>query len=197
MAAPFFFCVVQGVKYHIDDGRAFPWRQRGDFMFLGRTLTLASVAILAGCAAPTADFSASDEAAIRDASSQWVETYNRNDWQALSQLFTGDAVMMPPNGEAVVGRDAIAAWEAEFETGFRIAFAIDEIEGDGDLAFVRGRSCVFIPLATGEYGVDIGKFLEVRERQADGSWLISADIFNSDQQMGAELLDNCPFAELP
>lgn len=100
---------------------------------------------------------------------------------------------MPPNGPAVTGRAAIAEWERANETGFQIAFKLETIDGDGDTAYVRGRSCVFIPDGTGGYGVDIGKFLEVRERQTDGSWLIKADIFNSDSSVGSDLLGACPF----
>jgi hypothetical protein len=29
---------------------------------------------------------------------------------------------------------------------------------------------------------EIGKYIEIRTRQADGSWPIAADIFNSDQR---------------
>jgi ketosteroid isomerase-like protein len=97
----------------------------------------------------------------------------------------------------VRGRTAIAAWEAENENGFRIAFDIQEKEGSGDTAYVRGRSCVFIPDGDGGYGVDVGKFLELRKKQADGAWLIEADIFNSNAAQGSELLESCPIAPLP
>ena len=59
------------------------------------------------------------------------------------------------------------------------------------------RSCVFIPDGAGGYGVDVGKFLEVRKQQSNGEWLIEADIFNSDLGIGADLLGTCPFADLP
>jgi len=129
---------------------------------------------------------------IRAAIAEWVAIYNRNDWSALANEFTEDAVMMPPNSPAVSGRAAIAAWEAENEAGFRIALRPDEISIVGDRAMIRGRSCVFIPLQDGAVGVDIGKFLEVRRRQPDGRWLVAQDIFNSDLATGAELAKTCP-----
>jgi len=129
---------------------------------------------------------------IRAAIAEWVAIYNRNDWSALANEFTEDAVMMPPNSPAVAGRAAIAEWEAENEAGFRIALRPDEISIVGDRAIIRGRSCVFIPLEEGAVGVDIGKFLEVRRRQPDGHWLVAQDIFNSDLATGAELAKACP-----
>jgi ketosteroid isomerase-like protein len=39
-----------------------------------------------------------------------------------------------------------------------------------------------MPTPDGKSAVgDHGKFLEIRRRQADGRWLVAADIFNSDQ----------------
>lgn len=129
---------------------------------------------------------------IRAAIADWVAIYNRNDWSALANQFTQDAVMMPPNAPAVTGREAIAAWEAENEAGFRIALRPDEISIVGDRAIIHGRSCVFIPVEDGASGVDIGKFLEIRRRQPDGRWLVAQDVFNSDLATGAELAKACP-----
>lgn len=132
------------------------------------------------------------EADLRAATAHWVETYNRNDWVALANQFAEDGVMMPPNSPAIVGRDAIAEWEAANETGFSIALRADDITLLGDAAIIRGRSCVFIPLNAEETGVDIGKYVEVRERTPAGEWLISQDIFNSDLAAGEPLASECP-----
>lgn len=148
---------------------------------------------LGGCQPYPDGLSDADISAIRAASDEWVATYNENDWNALAKLFAANAIMMPPNSPEVVGRDAISAWEEDYETGFQIAFDIQDIEGEGDLAYVRGRSCIFIPLDTGGYGVDVGKYLEVRMKDENGDWLIVADVFNSDGAMGSDLLETCPF----
>ena len=152
---------------------------------------------LTACQSVPMELRLEDHSEIERSSKNWVETYNQNDWEGLAALFTPDAIMMPPNGLTVQGREAIAKWEQENETGFRIAFKLEAIEGRGDLAYVRGRSCVFIPDGSGGYGVDVGKFLEIRKQQSNGDWLIEADIFNSDLGVGADLLGACPFANVP
>lgn len=100
---------------------------------------------------------------------------------------------MPPNSVAIIGRQNIASWQEKNESGFRIAFEIQEIAGSNQMAYVRGRSCVFIPDGKGGFGIDVGKFLEIRKKKDSGEWLIDADIFNSDAMLGSEFLNNCPF----
>ena len=130
---------------------------------------------------------------IQASSKEWVKTYNQNDWKELADLFTLNATMMPPNSVAIIGRQDIASWQEKNESGFRIAFEVQEISGSNHIAYVRGRSCVSIPDGKGGFGVDVGKFLEIRKKQENGEWLIHADVFNSDAAIGSELLDSCPF----
>jgi len=130
---------------------------------------------------------------IQASSKKWVKTYNSNDWIKLADLFTLNATMMPPNSVAIIGRQDIASWQAKNESGFRIAFDVQEISGSNHIAYVRGRSCLSIPDGNGGIGIDVGKFLEIRKKQDNGEWLIHADIFNSDAVIGSELLNTCPF----
>ncbi|NNU14742.1 DUF4440 domain-containing protein [Parvularcula sp. ZS-1/3] len=164
---------------------------------LRRLPTLAVATLFVSACGDSAPSAGEDIAALREASSAWVADYNANDWDKLGGHFTDDAVMMPPNGSAVVGAAAIAEWERENETGFRIAFDVQDVAVSGDLAYLRGRSCVFIPDGEGGWGVDVGKFLETRRRQPDGRWLMTADAFNSDAAPGTALASECPFADLP
>lgn len=165
----------------------------GDQMKKRSSAAFMLIVSLGACQSFPDGLSEADLSAIQSASDEWVATYNENDWDALAKMFVAHAIMMPPNSPAVVGRDAIAAWEAEYETGFQIAFDVQEIEGGGDLAYVRGRSCVLIPLESGGYGVDVGKYLEIRKKDENGEWLIVTDVFNSDAAVGSDLLEACPF----
>jgi len=62
-----------------------------------------------------------------------------------------------------------------------MSFDLDEVDGRGDLAFVRSsyRMTMEIPGAPGPV-TDEGKFVEIRRKQADGRWLVAVDIFNSN-----------------
>ena len=159
-------------------------------------ITLFLISITA-CQSHSSGLSADDRVIIETSSKTWVKTYNQNDWKALALMFSANATFMPPNSPEVLGRDAIAAWETENESGFQIAFDIQQIYGSGDTAYVKGRSCVFIPDGDDGFLVDVGKFLEVRKKHSNGAWLIHADIFNSDVAIGNELLKSCPFSARP
>lgn len=154
---------------------------------------LAIVSFCIAAQATSAELLVEDMNNIKASSKKWVETYNQNDWKGLSELFTLKATMMPPNSLAIIGRKDIATWQEKNESGFRIAFEIQEISGSDKIAFVRGRSCVSIPDGKGGVGIDVGKFLEIRKKQENGVWLIHADIFNSDAPLGSELVGKCPF----
>ena len=55
------------------------------------------------------------------------------------------------------------------------------VDGRDDLAYVVGTYTMTIvpPGAPGPIN-DSGKYVEIRRKQSDGSWLIAVDIFNSD-----------------
>ncbi|MFQ3193158.1 MAG: ketosteroid isomerase-like protein [Paraglaciecola sp.] len=155
------------------------------------------LASITACQSHSSGLLAEDRLMIETSSKTWVKTYNQNDWKSLALLFSVNGTMMPPNSPEVRGHEAIATWQNENESGFRIAFDVQEIDGIGDIAFVKGRSCVFIPDGEDAFLVDVGKFLEVRKKQSDGTWLIYADVFNSDAALGSQLLESCPFVANP
>lgn len=121
-----------------------------------------------------------DVAAIRASSEAYLQAWRSGDWAALTGLHTEDAIVMPPNESAIQGRDAIRAWE-DLPPPIEANLTIVEIDGRGDLAYVRGTyTLTYEPI--GEPGPiqDTGKYIEILRKQQDGSWLISIDIFNSD-----------------
>jgi uncharacterized protein (TIGR02246 family) len=102
-------------------------------------------------------------------------------WDAVAACYAEDAVLMPPNLPEVAGRKAIRAFFDGFPPVKDLAGAATEIDGRGDLAFVRGSYTMTI-LPPGAAAIrDSGKFLEIRRRQADGRWLIAVDMFSSNQ----------------
>ena len=126
--------------------------------------------------------SAKDTAAIRAVSEQFSRLLLAQDFDALVRLYTDDAVFMPPHQPAVNGRAALRSWMAAFPKVTQFALEIDEIDGREDLAYVRGRySMTLHPDGAPGPIEDAGKSIEIRMKQPDGSWLMKADIFNSDK----------------
>ena len=147
-----------------------------------RALIGSLIVTLAACQATPPPLSDADKTAIRAVSDSFVAYVRANRDSASASLFTEHAVWMPANRGIVEGRPAILATfrAAPALTGFTL-MNID-VDGRGYLAYVRGTYAFAMLAADGKSTMgDHGKFLEIRRRQADGKWLLAADIFNSDQ----------------
>lgn len=122
-----------------------------------------------------------DKAAIRAASDSFVANARARRDSANAQLYAETASLMPPNSGIVEGRAAIRAWFSEFPPMTDFTLTPIEIDGRGDLAYVRGTYSFKLVGADGrQVGEDRGKYVEVRRKQRDGAWLLVVDIFNSD-----------------
>ncbi|UCG88728.1 MAG: DUF4440 domain-containing protein [Gemmatimonadota bacterium] len=122
-----------------------------------------------------------DVAAIRSTHAAYHEVVSAKDWDAVVTYYTTDAVIMPPNQPAVHGRDPIRDWYASFPPVTEVELPIVEIDGRGDIAYVRGTYTLTMAIkGTPEPIMDSGKNLAIWRRQPDGSWLIAIDTFNSD-----------------
>jgi ketosteroid isomerase-like protein len=152
------------------------------------TVQLCALALLAGifsaCQAPAPPtLSEADITAIKASESTWVSAANSKDWVALAMLYAEDAIVMPPNHPIVTGRADIQKLFESFPpmSGFQLPIA--EIEGRGDLAVVRGTYSLTINQEGAAPVTDTGNWMEMRRKQANGSWLIVRDIWNSDTPM--------------
>lgn len=147
------------------------------------TLLAAATALGAlGCEPYTKPFSAADRAAVRATVDTFTARVLRADWAAASKMYAPGARFMPPNEKAVVGPAAIETWMHSFPPIKTFALTVDTIQGSGDLAYISGHYTMSVaPPGAPAPITDSGKFLEVHQRQADGSWLNVADEFNSDQ----------------
>jgi uncharacterized protein (TIGR02246 family) len=135
--------------------------------------------------APAADskgaLSAADQAKIRAVVEAYRSAWLANDPEGVLRVFAEDAVLMPHHGvEPVLGKRA--AREFWFPAGGPpttiTAFTptIDQIEGDHDLAYVRGRSRVEWVTGAGPEAKrfrNAGTNLAVLRRQRDGAWRIA------------------------
>ncbi len=142
------------------------------------------MAPLAACQAPAPEvgpLSEEDVAAIKASRVLWAEAVLAGDWAAVAALFTEDAVVMPPNEPVVEGQVALQAFLELFPSITQFEATIVQMEGRGDLAFVRATySMALIVEGVPEPIHDTGKFVDIWRKQPDGKWLVAVHIYNSD-----------------
>ena len=97
----------------------------------------------------------------------------------VGELYTENAVLMPPNSYAVSGREGIVAVLQSFmDMGIAsIKLETAEVEEHGGTAIEEGRYT--LGTADGETA-DVGKYIVIWKNQ-DGTWKLHKDIFNSNQ----------------
>ncbi len=153
-------------------------------MTVRQAFPLLCIAVLAGVAGcqQAAPLSAADQAAVRASVDSFTQRVKRADWPGAVALYSADVHFMPPNEPAVEGRDALLTWMKAFPPLNSFALRVDEVSGEGSVAYVRGHyAMTFTPPGAKAPVADAGKFLEVHRRAADGTWPNVADMFNSDK----------------
>lgn len=150
-----------------------------------------TTALLVGCN-PTSEVqpnqtaevksAAADEQAIRGANERWLQLIRSKDASGIGQLYAQDAVALPQNEKAAIGREAIGQWWGrQMQTpDYALTFGTDQLvfSTSGDMALDRGW---YRFSAKGPKGPikDTGKYVVVW-RKIDGEWKVAADIYNTD-----------------
>ena len=144
----------------------------------------------AGCSTDTQPSFADDLAAITAFNERYLDAINKEDIAALSALTTDGHIMLPPNQEPVVGKAANDAMNGgAFENyDFSETWRPVETVVDGDLGFQRGTFTVIAtPRRDGDRVEVNGSFLRIYQRQANGEWRMTRDMFNSSTPLTATL----------
>ena len=125
------------------------------------------------------------EDAIRVASAEWDDAFNAGDLARLLELYTEQAVDMPPNLPVLEGKAAIEAdlqyvleeFDAHHET------SIIDIKVDGDLAVERAAYTMELtPKTGGDTMTEVGKHVVVRQQVGD-EWKVLWEIWNQDESL--------------
>ena len=126
-----------------------------------------------------------DLAAIAEFNRRYLKAINDGDIATLSSLTTEDHIMITPGRPPIVGKAANDAANGRAFQQFKIDETWTPIETvvSGDLAYQRGTYTVAAtPKAGGNTTRTSGHFLRIYRRQADGTWRMTRDTFNSEQQ---------------
>jgi ketosteroid isomerase-like protein len=160
----------------------------------GPAWVLVTTFFLGACApapppAPAADTRAQDEAAIREAEGAASAAAGASDVEKLGAFYTDDTTLMPPNAAIISGRDQAKKFFTAMMTpdDFSLNWkpAKIEIARSGDIAYSIGTYHLMFTAADGNMIMDDGKYASVWKKQADGSWKMAVDIFNSSTPLPA------------
>jgi len=146
----------------------------------GRVLVSCALSLgilsLAACQSPAPGLTDADRTAIQQNHDAFAKGVNAKDFATPASMYTDDGAMLPPNGVAVQGRQAIQKWMGEFPPISEFKLEAVDVDGRGDVAYARGNySMTLSPPGIAPIR-DHGKWVEVWRKQADGSWKMRWDI---------------------
>jgi uncharacterized protein (TIGR02246 family) len=119
----------------------------------------------------------SDERAIRDVHTAWIDAVNAGDLERLLSLMTADALFLNP-GLAPHGRDEFPAGftAAHRQSQIRCTSHLQEVVVAGGIAYTVCQDSLSVtPRAGGTAATLAGHRLTLYRQQPDGRWLLARD----------------------
>lgn len=141
------------------------------------SFALAGLLALVSCAPPAPSEPVAEALPDLPPVSSWTDAFNAGDAAGLAALYSEDAILMPPNAEALSGREAIQTfWEGFMAEGGQVSLGELESTIDGHHGYQYGTYQV----VDGEGNeVDRGKWIVIFQHGPSG-WQMHRDIWNSD-----------------
>lgn len=127
-----------------------------------------------------------DIADIKALSAKRAKAFNDGDSQVIADAFTENGLLMAPGSEASSGREAVRAYYQgifdEYKTTLESGYS--DVKVSGDLAYGIGHAKVTLHPRNGGDTVILStsKYVNILERQPDGSWLTTHDIWNGNEK---------------
>ncbi len=125
--------------------------------------------------------------AIDSVRTAFQEAVANGDVAGVLALYADGAVEMPPNMPIRNGKSAIEAAAGQDPPMSSFSLTPVETDGVGDMAYDRGTYAASVMIEGMEAPImDTGKYVVLLRKQGDGSWLMTAVIWNSDLPVPAE-----------
>jgi uncharacterized protein (TIGR02246 family) len=119
----------------------------------------------------------SDERAVREVHTAWIDAVNAGDLERLLDLMTDDVVFLNP-GRAALGRDGFPAGftAAHQQSRIRCISALKEVVVAGDVAYTMCKDSLSVTPRAGGNAIELaGDRITIYRKQPDGSWLLARD----------------------
>jgi ketosteroid isomerase-like protein len=158
-------------------------------------LMMLFVGSFAACSAPEANEVAKPgPCMLAEEDVSWIRTMEgeheaqviNKDFDSMAEALAEDIFLLAPNQPEIVGKGPLREWQRPFEevTWQNYELTVDEIDGCGDLAYVRMSFSMTYTLPGQDEPIsDSGRGFHILRKQPDGTWLITHDFFHSDQPL--------------
>ena len=126
-----------------------------------------------------------DMRVLTTATTVWMEAFNGGDAITIAGLSSENGALLPPNGRAIVGRDAIYSYWKDLLADSKTTVELVNVETvvEGDLGYKAGRF-EMVDAVTGS-PVDQGKYIQIWKRSPHGYWELHRDMWNSSINSGS------------
>ena len=125
-----------------------------------------------------------DKKAISQVSAARAKAFNDENAAGIAIHFTEDAFLMPPGKPALRGKEAVRSYyQSIFDiyTPF-LESHYEEVVVSGDVGYGRGFAKVtLVPDAGGDTLYSTSKYINIMQKQKDGTWKTTHDIWNDNE----------------
>lgn len=160
---------------------------RGFFMKYFNRITMKTITailllfLITACDKPTVN-STEDIQKIEKISADRAAAFNEGDAFRIASHFSEDGLLMAPDSETLVGREAVTEYYQtifdEFETSLDSYYK--EVSVSGNLAYGRGIASVqLIHKVSGDTTLSTSKYLNILKLNGSGVWETTHDIWNT------------------
>jgi len=146
-------------------------------------LLMASISMFA-CRSNERSVNVREAEVIRGISAARAKAFNEGDAAGIAKHFADKCFLMAPGGQTKTDPAQVKAYyQAIFDrysTGLESGY--EDVKVDGSLAYGRGFAKVRLKdKLTGEETVSTAKYLNILEKQSDGTWKTTHDIWNGNE----------------
>lgn len=125
-----------------------------------------------------------EEIAISEVSKARAKAFNEENAAAIAIHFTDSGLLMAPEKPAMRGKQAVQSYYQSIFDEYRplLESHYEEVSVSGNLAYGRGFARVVLyPKSGGDSLVSTSKYINIMQKQKDGTWKTTHDIWNGNE----------------
>ncbi|HEY5750285.1 MAG TPA: SgcJ/EcaC family oxidoreductase [Chryseolinea sp.] len=146
--------------------------------------TILLITGLASCDMHGAQNEVTDISKIKALSATRAKAFNEGNAEVIANAFTESGVLMAPDKKSTTGREAVRNYYQGIFDQYKtfLESGYEEVKVSGDLGYGVGFAKVkLVPHSGGDTLVSTAKYINILQRQPDGSWLTTHDIWNANE----------------